>query len=186
MSEETVEIVRQPVVVRPASRRRPDEWLLGAFSPVLGLLARVVARLPPRSRFRQAMLRRVVEIGFEATNRGDYRLPFSVYHRDCECSFPPQLATLGVDPEVRGREARIRFQERWSDDWGEFRLQPNEVIDLGNRLLLIGRIRGTGSSSGASIDNDWAVLFEIAGGQMVREQIFLDHAKALEAAGLSE
>ena len=49
-----------------------------------------------------------------------------------------------------------------------------------------GRIVGTGLSSGAGFDSDWAVLLTISDGRVVREQFFFDRSEALEAAGLSE
>jgi len=49
-----------------------------------------------------------------------------------------------------------------------------------------GRIVGSGLSSGASFDSDWAVLLTLSAGRVIREQYFVDRAAALEAAGLRE
>ncbi len=96
----------------------------------------------------------------------------------------PRLAEVGLKVPSRGREERIRFEKQWRAEWGEFRYEVEELIDLGNRVLLIGRMIGSGSSSGAAFDNDWADLFTISGGQVVCEQVIFDRSKALEAAGL--
>jgi ketosteroid isomerase-like protein len=185
MSEENVEIVRQTIAVRAHSRRRVEERLGLRFPRALAFLAGAVWRLPPRSWVRQAMIRRAVRLGVEATNRGDYEASFFLYHRDCETIFASQLATVG-EPGTRGREERIRWQRRWSADWGEFRIEPEELIDLGGRQLVIGRMKGSGLSSGAPVDNDYGQLWTISAGRVIREQIFMDHGEALEAAGLSE
>jgi hypothetical protein len=58
--------------------------------------------------------------------------------------------------------------------------------DLGDRLLLIGRISSSGLSSGAALDTHFANLFTISAGLVIREQVFFSHAEALEAAGLSD
>jgi ketosteroid isomerase-like protein len=187
MSEENVEVVRQPIAVRAHSRRRLEERLALRFPSVLALLARAVLRLPQRSRLRQALIRRADQQGFEANNRGDYEACFGLYHPDVELIVPPQFVALGLDPQYRGREERVRFQRRWNAEWGEVRFEPEELIDFGDgRLLTVGRITGSGLSSGAAFDNDYAVLHTVSAGRVIREQVFLDHGEALEATGLSE
>ena len=56
---------------------------------------------------------------------------------------------------------------------------------LGNdRAFMAGRIVGSGLSSGAAVDNDWAVIVTLAAGRVIREQFFFDHDAALDAVGL--
>jgi ketosteroid isomerase-like protein len=71
-------------------------------------------------------------------------------------------------------------------DWGEFRFHPQEILDLGNRVMVVGHIQGHGLSSGAPIDSEWAVLLSVDAGAVVHEQVFFDHEKAFEAVGLRE
>jgi ketosteroid isomerase-like protein len=47
-------------------------------------------------------------------------------------------------------------------------------------------MEGSGLTSGVGLDNDWADLFTISAGRVIREQVFLDRTDALEAAGLRE
>jgi ketosteroid isomerase-like protein len=186
MSQENVEVVRQPVAVRGQSRRRLEERLALRFPRSLAFLARAFWRLPPRSRLRQAIIRHAVQLGTEATNRRDYEAAFGLYHPDCEAIFPPQIIGLGEDALYRGREERIGVQRRWTAEWGELRFEPEEVIDLDPRVLVIGRMKGSGVSSRATFDNDWAVLLTISAGRVIRDQLFIDHGEAFEAAGLKE
>jgi ketosteroid isomerase-like protein len=133
------------------------------------------------------MVRHAVGLALEAENRGDVEVTFALHHADSEAIFPPQLVALGFERVYRGREARIGAERRWIAEMGEFRFEPEELIDLGdNRLLAVGRIKGSGLSSGAEFDNDWGLLLTIAGGQVIREQFFLDRREALEAARLRE
>jgi ketosteroid isomerase-like protein len=80
----------------------------------------------------------------------------------------------------------MQAQRRWIDEWGVFRFEPDELIDLGDRLLMVGRMKGSGLSSGAVTTNEWALLVTVSAGRVIREQVFFDHAHALEAAGLQE
>jgi hypothetical protein len=72
------------------------------------------------------------------------------------------------------------------EEWGDFRYQPDQMIDLGDRILLLGRMIGSGPSSGVGVDSEWADLCMLANGQVIREQVFFDRVEALTAAGLAE
>lgn len=184
MAGKNREVVRQPLAVAARSRRRIDERLGLRFPRALAFLARMGLRLPPRSRLRQALVRRVVQLGYEATNREDYEAVFMLYHPNVEHTTPPLFAGLGNESVTHGREERVRFQRRWSAEWGEVRFEPEEVVDLGGRVLVVGRVKGSGLRSGASVENEWAQLFTLSAGRVIREQAFIDHGEAFEAAGL--
>ena len=184
MPREDAHVVRQPMVVASTTHRRFEERLGLRFPRILALATRAWLRLPPRSRPRRALMRRTVRLGIEAANRRDYQAAFGLYASGVELLVPPELAALGFEASVRGRAERIRFETRWRAEWGEFRYAPEELSDLGSRVLVVGRMRGSGPTSGAAFDNEWADLFTLAGGRVVREHVFLDHAAALQAAGL--
>jgi hypothetical protein len=143
-------------------------------------------RLPPRSRLRQVLLRRAVQVTWAAANRADWDVSFLLYGPEHETISPPGLVSVGFDPVYRGRGERERMQQRWQQEWGEFSYRPEEIVDLGARVLVLGRVEATGLSSGAATKREWAMLYTASAGQVIRDQIFLDHAKALQAAGLQD
>ncbi len=183
MSEENVEVVRTPMAPTAHPRRRFEERLALRFPRLFALFARAVWRLP-KSSLRRALVRRLVRTAWEAFNRGDLEVTFLPYHPECRSTFPPEMATLGLEPGTYDRDERIRFQQGVMDEWDEFRFEPSELIEFGDRLLTIGRMRFTGRSSGVPVETEWVAILTTLDGQVVREQIFLDHAEALEAAGL--
>ena len=184
MSQESVQIVRRPVDLKGRPSRGLDERIYLLFPWVVTFVTRAVFRLPPRSRLRQAVLRRLAQTGFAATNRQDFASGFLLYHPDCEFVTPPNFVALGFDPVYHGRPARFEFQRSWSAEWGQVRFEPVEVVDLGDRLLFLGHVEGSGASSGAAVESDWGVLFTLSAGRIVREQPFFDRQAAVEAAGL--
>jgi ketosteroid isomerase-like protein len=187
MSEENVEIVRQPVAVAPHPRRRIEERAGLRFPGVLALLARLVLRLPPRSRLRQEAIRRAVQVGLEANNRRDFEAAYALYDPQVELVTASGLAGLGFDRVYSGREERIRFQKRWTAEWGDFQFAPEELVDLGDgRVLVSGHIVGSGLSSGAAFNTYWGYITTTSDGRVIREHFFFDRREALEAAGLSE
>ncbi len=177
-------MIRQRVTVGTSARRRLEERVTLLAPSAGGLLARVVFRADPRSRLRRAAVRHAVRIGFEAVNRGDFEAAFAFYDPDIEVTEPPQVVKLGLDPVSRGRAGRAEVQRRWHAEWGELQIEPDEVLDLGDRLLVLGRMKGTGLASGVAFDDPIANLLTLRDGRVVRDEIFLDHGEALAAAGL--
>jgi ketosteroid isomerase-like protein len=191
MSQENAEVVRVPMTGsfdRP--RRRPEQHL-ARFPRANALFTRpawwVYTRLPPRSAVRRAMLRRYTRMAAEALNRRDLEAAFAAFDENVESILDPGMVALGLEPVCRGRVARIHLQARWNADWGDWRFEPEEVIDFGDgRALVIGHLVGSGFSSGAAVDSDGGFLVTVSGGKVIREGIFLDRRKALEAVGLSK
>jgi ketosteroid isomerase-like protein len=185
MSQEKV--VRRRITLQDRTRRSFEERLLLRFPWAAALVTRAVFRLSPGTRLRQALLDRYARLGFAALNRGDFESSFLTYHPDLEFITPPRLVGLGFDPAYRGVQARIDFQRRWMAEWGDMRFEPGEVLDLGDRLLYLGSVKGSGMSSGAAFESEnWAVLYTVSSGRLTSEQPFFDRREALEAAGLSE
>ena len=61
-----------------------------------------------------------------------------------------------------------------------------DIRDLGDRVLVLGHVRGRGRVSGAEVDDRWAWIVELREGRAASLRGFLDHLEALEAAGLRE
>jgi ketosteroid isomerase-like protein len=180
-------VTRQQLHLSAGSKRRLEERLGLRLPWALVAVNRAVLRLPPRSPIRRLMVRREVRLGIEASNRRDYDATFAAFHPDFEMNPPDGLVALGSIPSsLRGREERIRVERQWRSDWGEFRYEPDELLDLGDRILVLGRMIGTGPGSGATFNTEWAQLLTLSQGQVVREQIYFNRGEALEAAGLRE
>jgi ketosteroid isomerase-like protein len=186
MSKQNVETVRHSLELAADSRRGLEERLALRVPYIQALVARTWSKRPPQSRLRQAIVRRLVRLAFDAANRGDLEVAFANYDRDVEFFPPKGLVGLGDEASYRGLEARVRYEQQWRAEWGDFRYEPDELRDLGNRLLVIGRIRSSGLSSGAAIDSDFANLFTLSGGRVIREQVYFNRAEAFEVAGLLE
>ena len=185
MSQEGVEVVRQPLSARERSRRAPEEWLVPRLPRLFDLGSRILFRLSPRSRIRRVVLRRSVCVGQAAYNRRDFEALLPLYHRDVEVHSPKEWVRLGdFDPLYHGHEGLLRFYRQWADAWADNWAKPQELIDLGDRLVLLGEIGTRGEASGIEVGRRYAMLWHLRGGKVVREQVFNDPAEALEAVGL--
>src|SRR6266480_1665097 len=87
---------------------------------------------------------------------------------------------------LRGREGIEAVFADIRDTWEEHRMVIEEIRDLGDRVLGLGRLEGRGKASGVSVDVPLAVISDFRDGKMWRTRTYLDHGEALRAAGLPE
>jgi ketosteroid isomerase-like protein len=86
----------------------------------------------------------------------------------------------------RGPEV-IPFLQAWGDSWQDWHYDLDEVID-GEREQVFAAIHewGTGTGTGASVDQRRYFALTLRGGRAVRVQMFSERADALKAVGLEE
>ena len=188
MSEENVEVVRKPLRARERSSRTLDERLALRFPRLAAAYLRLIGKLPPGSRLRQASLGRGVRLGVEAYNRRDLDAVVIGWHPEFEYRPDRDWVKAGlVEPCYRGVEGYRKYVAATSEVWGdENYLRPVELIDLGERIVMLADGRMRAQASGVPLTEAYAVVMTSKDGRMVRLQEYYDHAKALEAAGLRE
>jgi ketosteroid isomerase-like protein len=86
----------------------------------------------------------------------------------------------------RGREGVERFAVDTSENWEELQNIPEEFRDLGNRVLVLFRLRGRGKASGAPVDQPCACILDFRGDRIWRNRVYLDRAEGMRVAGLPE
>jgi len=194
MSEEQVRRVQgmgTPLAVSSEPRPRSlVERILIRFPVLSRVLALAWSRLPPRSRLRRAVTAHNLRRAYEAANRRDFDVLLLSIDPEIEFQFdesplggmlPPDL--IGVH---HGQDAYVRVWKSGLEASHDYRLEPEEVIDLGDRLLVAGRQRGPGTTSGVPFDEPLLSLFTLRRGLVVRLKDFATRDKALQAAGLSD
>jgi ketosteroid isomerase-like protein len=106
------------------------------------------------------------------------------FHRDAEWHPPRE------DPDAtprRGREAISRYFGQWLDAWEDFRIEPESLLDAGDKVVAVIRITGRGRGSGVEFPElRSAHVFTLRESEIVRVQVFYDRDEALEAVGLRE
>jgi ketosteroid isomerase-like protein len=86
----------------------------------------------------------------------------------------------------RGREGGDAYVARLSHAWEEFRTIAEDIRDLGDRVLMLGRVEGRGKGSGVPVNMPLAQVCDFRDGKVCRIRSYLDHAAALKAVGLEE
>lgn len=87
--------------------------------------------------------------------------------------------------EYRGHAGVRRWFEDWGSAWAEWSFDPSELIDAGDRVIVVGRMTATGRDSGLKVDREDAILYTMRDGLTVRIDYFNSRDQALQAAGAS-
>ena len=122
----------------------------------------------------------------DAYNRREIDAFLEEFDPEAEWHSLTQVMFGGEQAVFRGREG-IREGVRDIDDaLADMQVECVAVRDLGEVIVVDGRVRGRGRASGAEVDSPINWVVEFRGGRVAQLRDFLDPAEALEAAGLSE
>jgi ketosteroid isomerase-like protein len=115
----------------------------------------------------------------EAFNRRDAEAIVGMCHADSEwLPFRAQVEG-GV---YCGHEGIRQFVVDMEEDWSEFQVEPVEVIDLGERVLLIGRVHALARGSGVTVENVAGFLMDFRDGKIARLVSYSDPEEARREA----
>jgi ketosteroid isomerase-like protein len=119
---------------------------------------------------------------FEAVGRGAWD--------DALAPFDPDVVldqTRMPDGGVyHGLDDLRRFFTRWFGAWEGLSIENEQVIDCGNRVIAITRLRGRGRHTGADVSMLSANIYTLRETKIIRHEGYPNAREALKAAGLAE
>ena len=83
------------------------------------------------------------------------------------------------ESSTQGPEAVLASTERWKSEWDDYEVIPEELIDMGDRVVATVRFRARGRGSGIEIDGRLYDVFTLRDGKIVRMDQFTEEADAL-------
>jgi uncharacterized protein len=116
--------------------------------------------------------------GYAALNRGNLSVVLELLHPEIEWHEPSPSPDAGSH---QGRESFERFLRGWLESFDEFRVEPERIVERGDRLIAVVRQTGSGRSSGAHVDARLAHVWTVEDGKAVRWEAFGDPEEALRA-----
>jgi hypothetical protein len=179
-------IDRQPLRVREHTSRSLDQRLAirfpGLFRRLLGLLA----GLRPGSRLRRALIWPAVQRGIEAYNRRDLDAAAVGFHPRLEYHPYREFVEAGLaEPCYHGPAGYKAYITATYEVWGSgVKLYPTELIDMGDRLVLLADMPMQAQASGIALAQTYATIATLEDGMIIRQRDFLDQEEALREAGL--
>ena len=100
-----------------------------------------------------------------------------------------ELRWSATGPETRvyrGRDGVIQAFREWVEPFSEYRTEPLDYIDVGDRVVIPQRQWGVGRTSGIPVDIEVTHVYEFRNGQIIRIDEYDTREEALKAAGLRE
>ncbi len=117
----------------------------------------------------------LVQRSYEAFARDDLDAVLADMHPEIEWhqaqGLPHGGFYRGVD-EVR-RNIFDPLDEEW---WDEFTAEPDEFLDAGSEIVVLGRYRGVAKQTGKELDVPFVHVWSVEAGKAVRFRQFLDTA----------
>jgi ketosteroid isomerase-like protein len=96
-----------------------------------------------------------------------------------------------ADPEIvwnpveespaQGHDAVRESLVRWKSEWDDYELIPEDLADMGDRVLATVCLRGRGRVSGIEVVARFYDLYTLRDGKIVRMDQFADRSEALQA-----
>ena len=121
----------------------------------------------------------------DAFNAGDYDAALGFLAPDVEWEHNIGLATP-MEGTYRGRAQVRELWDRILEAFEDAHFEVDEVRDIGDEVLVLGRLSTRGRGSGAAVGTPFGSVSEVRNGLIVRQRFFMDRSKALEVVGLSE
>lgn len=104
----------------------------------------------------------------------------AVIHADFECV----MYESGSDRRYVGLDGLRAFLLDWMTPWVTYRVEIEEAIDLGERVLLLNHDRGRREGSAREVRGRLGAVWTIRDGKVARLDAYTTRAEALEATGL--
>jgi ketosteroid isomerase-like protein len=85
--------------------------------------------------------------------------------------------------EYRGHAGVARWLEDWGTAWAEYSIEPEELIDVDERVVAVLNMNATGLGSGVTLERQDGMVCELRDGKIVRIDYYNSREQALQAAG---
>jgi ketosteroid isomerase-like protein len=125
---------------------------------------------------RMAALRR----GYEAFNRGAVDEVLPLASPDFVAEDRPELPDPATHHGIEGARAAVRAAREGFDD---FRIEPEEFIEVGEHIVVVARQTGRGAASGVEVAGTIVHVWGYDGDRLVSLRAFSEREQALASLG---
>jgi ketosteroid isomerase-like protein len=124
----------------------------------------------------------VVRAAYEFANR-THKPDLDAFAPDCESHTRVDLPDATTH---RGHDGLVKLAAEWFGAFDEFRLDVEDLIDAGDNVVVVVRLRGRVRSSRGEVDLPEPQVCKVHNGKIVEVRAYLTKDEALKAAGLEE
>lgn len=164
--------------------RVPEDWVAIHLPPLYRSFAAFVwNRLPARSRFRRAILKRAVRRSYNAFGRGDLPALEGMYHPDCELDFTHYENFIG-GPLYHGYEGLRHFLSDLEESWGDTHYELTELHFVGDRAFASCHHHSRGRHTRIDVERTFSQVGDVRNGLILRVDNYTNRDEALSELGL--
>ena len=116
--------------------------------------------------------------GYEALNRGELSEVRALLHPDLVWQEDPASPEAGAH---QGSASFERFLRSSLESFDDFRIEPEEIIEDGDRLIALVHQSGKGRTSGVGVEVRIAHVWTVEDGRAVRWRSYPSRERALES-----
>jgi uncharacterized protein len=120
---------------------------------------------------------------YEALNRGDLEGAIEMIDPGVRYDLSERVFNPAV---YEGHDGIRRFSEEIDEVWDEFRVDPLDLIDAGDKVVVSHLVRARGKGSGVEVELPSTSIYTLRERKVVAIRMHREHRQALEAAGLQE
>ena len=107
--------------------------------------------------------------------RGDYERALPAFAHDVEV-----ITSLEM---FHGHAGVVEEAKRWEEIWSDYRFEVEDLVDSGDRVVLLYHQVGRAKESGVEVEERAAWVYTLREGKITRVEMFQDRETALRAAG---
>jgi ketosteroid isomerase-like protein len=118
----------------------------------------------------------------EASWRATREVLVSLLHPDFECSIP----LFGDAKSFSGIDGLRAAWLDWLEPWATYRTEVDELIDRGERVLVLVRDYGRHEPHGNEVEQIDAAIWTVREGKIARAEFYTDRGEAFREAGIQQ
>jgi len=127
---------------------------------------------------------RLVSSLYEAFGRGDVPAVLGMFDQNLVWE-EAEGSTYADKSPYRGPQAVAEgLFQRLGTEWNGFRVNPQQIIDGGETVVVLGRYAGTYKRTGKPLDSQFAHVWTVRNGRVVKFQQYTDTAQYARVTGL--
>lgn len=122
---------------------------------------------------------------YEAFRTRDNTWPFEVYDPEIEWeNSDAGLPSVGFEPVYRGHAGVRAFWRQWLEAWESIDFRLDDLMDAGEEVVALIWQRNRGRASGAVVEYEYAQVWTLRAGLVIRQRTFMHRQDALRVVGL--
>jgi ketosteroid isomerase-like protein len=125
--------------------------------------------------------RKLLEDARDAFNSRDADAWVALWNPDCEWH-PFLTARVEGDPGYHGHNGMRAWFEDVDEMFSQIHVELNQFREIGDRVLVLGRMTATARAGGAEVDTEVGWVVEPRGDRLQRGSAYTSHDQALREA----